>query len=85
MWGAHCGVLWPQPSSSSQGGQAHRAPRQTLGSLAGDRISKWQCGILLPAEVGCRCETTMEPSSTQRCSISYMATRLNGTRKKTAS
>jgi len=29
MWGAHCGVLWLQPSSTSQGGQAHRAPRQT--------------------------------------------------------
>jgi hypothetical protein len=23
-------VLWPQPSSTSQGGQAHRAPRPTL-------------------------------------------------------
>jgi hypothetical protein len=31
--GRHCGVLWPQPSSTSQGSQAHRAPRQTLWSL----------------------------------------------------
>jgi hypothetical protein len=28
MWGAYCDVLWPQPSSTSQGSQAHRTPRQ---------------------------------------------------------
>jgi len=59
MWGAHRGVLWPQPSPTSQGGQAHRAPRQTLGSFAGDPISQWQCGIRLTAEVSSRVETTM--------------------------
>jgi len=47
MWGAHCGVLWPQPSSTSQGGQAHRAPRQTPSSFAGDGITRWQCGTRL--------------------------------------
>ncbi len=31
MWGAHCGVLWPQPSSPSQGGQAHLRPATRLG------------------------------------------------------
>ena len=51
MWGAHCGVLWPKPSSTSLGGQARRAPRQTPGSLATDRNSQWQCGIGLTAEV----------------------------------
>jgi len=32
IWGAHCDVLWPQPSSTSQGTQAHRTPRQEVRS-----------------------------------------------------
>ena len=31
MWGAHCDVLWPQPSSISQGGKgASCAPPNAL-------------------------------------------------------
>jgi hypothetical protein len=80
MWGAHCGVLWPQPSSTSQGCQAHRAPRQTPGSFAADRM--WQYGIGLTAEVSCGCETTMAASSTHRRSISYGATRTEWDKKR---
>jgi|SRR5579859_4285549 len=82
MWGAHCGVLWPKPSSTSQGGQAHRAPRQTPRSLAADRISQWQCGIGLTAEVSCRCETTRGASLAHRRSISYVATRTEWDKKR---
>jgi hypothetical protein len=40
MWGAHCGVFWPQPSSTSQGGQAAScAPPNTLAFRRGSESS----------------------------------------------
>jgi Rhodopirellula transposase DDE domain len=49
------GVLWPQPSSTSQGSQAHRTPRQKLWSLGGARkVSGNGEGHLLPGCSGYR-------------------------------